>query len=305
MGGMVSFHTEEIEIDSSLLPVVLVGLNICGKSMSADTLSLKLPHQDNNITIQFSSLDYATTGQTRYRYRLRGLDREWFFDHTGKGLVSVNYHSLMPGTYIFEAQSANGNGEWGPIVCKMFIINPPIWLSWWAKLLYTLLSVCCIILLIHAYLKHRKAKLELENEEKVNRLFEIRSEARHRFAHSVNIEPGKITANKEEEDLVQHLLHAIEQNMDNTDYTVDQLAKDIGMSRANLYKKMQTMLGITPNEFLRNVRLKHAAHLLTRSEYSVSQVSLMVGFLTPRYFSQCFKKMFGVLPSEYGGRISE
>ena len=65
------------------------------------------------------------------------------------------------------------------------------------------------------------------------------------------------------------------------------------------------MLGITPNEFLRNVRLKHAAHLLTRSEYSVSQVSLMVGFLTPRYFGQCFKKMFGVLPSEYGGRISE
>ncbi len=304
MGGIVSFQTEEFETCSSLLPVVLVGLEICGESMSADTLPLRLTYRENDITIQFSSLNYATTGQTRYRYRLTGIDENWFYDHTGKGIVSVTYHSLMPGAYIFEAQSAIGDGNWGPIVSKVFTIIPPWWQSWWAKSLYILLSFSCVILLIHFYLKRRKVKLERDNEEKVNRLFEIRSEARHRFAHSVNIEPGKITANKEEEDLVQHLLNAIEQNMDNTDYTVDQLAKDIGMSRANLYKKMQTMLGITPNEFLRNVRLKHAAHLLTRSEYSVSQVSLMVGFLTPRYFSQCFKKMFGVLPSEYGGRTS-
>ena len=71
------------------------------------------------------------------------------------------------------------------------------------------------------------------------------------------------------------------------------------MSRASLYKKMQTMLGITPNEFLRNVRLKHAAKLLAESEIPVNQVALMVGFQTPRYFSQCFRQLFGVLPTEY------
>ena len=59
------------------------------------------------------------------------------------------------------------------------------------------------------------------------------------------------------------------------------------------------MLGITPNEFLRGVRLKHAAHLLAESDIAVNQISLMVGFQTSRYFSQCFKKTFGVLPSEY------
>ena len=152
---------------------------------------------------------------------------------------------------------------------------------------------------------YKKAKLEQEYEEKVNRLFELRSEARRQFVHSVNIEPDKITVNKDEEALIERILDAINQNMDNTEYTVDQLAREIGMSRANFYKKMQSMLGITPNEFLRNVRLKHAAHLLAETNYPVNQISLMVGFLTPRYFSQCFKKMFGVLPSEYGGRTSE
>jgi len=59
------------------------------------------------------------------------------------------------------------------------------------------------------------------------------------------------------------------------------------------------MLGITPNEFLRNVRLKHAARLLAETGEPVNQISLMVGFQTPRYFSQCFRQMFGVTPSEY------
>lgn len=61
------------------------------------------------------------------------------------------------------------------------------------------------------------------------------------------------------------------------------------------------MLGITPNEFIRNVKMKYAARLLTETSISVTEVSLMVGFQTPRYFSQCFKRVFGVLPTEYRG----
>jgi AraC-like DNA-binding protein len=74
---------------------------------------------------------------------------------------------------------------------------------------------------------------------------------------------------------------------------------EIKMSRANLYKKMQSILGITPNDFIRNVRLKKAAQLLADTKTPVNQITLMVGFQTPRYFSQCFKKMFGLTPVEY------
>lgn len=59
------------------------------------------------------------------------------------------------------------------------------------------------------------------------------------------------------------------------------------------------MLGITPNDFLRNVRLKHAAHLLSNTDMPINQIALSVGFQSPRYFSQYFNKMFGVTPSEY------
>ena len=95
------------------------------------------------------------------------------------------------------------------------------------------------------------------------------------------------------------LLKAIEAKMAEEDYGVDLLARDVNMSRANLYKKLQTMLGVTPADFIRNVRLKHAAKLLADTTLPVSEVATKSGFATARNFSSNFKRMFGVTPSEY------
>lgn len=132
----------------------------------------------------------------------------------------------------------------------------------------------------------------------MNRLFELRDEARHQFAQTARIDADKVERNEEDE-LVERLQKAIAQNMGNADYTVDQLARDVAMSRASLYKKTSVMLGITPNDFLRNMRLKRAAELLTQTNEPVGQVALAVGFQTARYFSQCFRQMFGMTLTEY------
>lgn len=98
---------------------------------------------------------------------------------------------------------------------------------------------------------------------------------------------------------MQDLLTAIETNLGNVDYTVDMLAMDVGIGRTKLYTVMRNILGITPNDFLRAVRLKRAAQLLENTSMPISEVALQTGFNTPRYFSSHFKNMFGVLPSEY------
>jgi AraC-like DNA-binding protein len=77
------------------------------------------------------------------------------------------------------------------------------------------------------------------------------------------------------------------------------------MDRTNLYRKIQAILGQTPSEFMRSVRLKRAAQLLRDSDFSVSQISSMVGFNTSRYFSQYFREMFGVTPNEYTHKKSD
>lgn len=165
--------------------------------------------------------------------------------------------------------------------------------------MYVLGTLVLLFAVSTIYFRRRKAKMERENEEKVNRMFELREAAHKQFASAVNVEADKIGANGEEDALVGRMIKAIGDNMDNVDYTVDDLAADVGMSRASLYKKTQHLLGITPNDYMRNVRLKRAAKLLEETTVPVSQISLMVGFQTSRYFSQKFKEMFGLNPKEY------
>ena len=71
------------------------------------------------------------------------------------------------------------------------------------------------------------------------------------------------------------------------------------MSRSNVHKKVKNITGITPNEYIRLVKLNKAAQLLATGKYKVSEVCYMVGFNTPSYFSKCFSEQFGKLPKDY------
>jgi AraC-like DNA-binding protein len=80
---------------------------------------------------------------------------------------------------------------------------------------------------------------------------------------------------------------------------VEELSKQLFMSRMGLYKKLLSLTGKTPNEFIRYVRVKRAAQLLEQSHMTVSEVAYEVGFNNPKYFSKYFRTEFGVLPSAY------
>ena len=96
------------------------------------------------------------------------------------------------------------------------------------------------------------------------------------------------------------IMECLEKNMDNSEYSVEELSSDIGMHRMNLYRKLQSITGMTPSEFIRTIRLKRAAQLLQSDpNLTVSEVSNMVGFNTSKYFTRYFKDMFGVTPSQY------
>ncbi len=297
-GRALAFRPAQLIATAQPHPVVITSLRVNGEERQGSSLSLS--HRENHIALRFSTLDYASPSHNSYRYRLWPIEQQWNMSSDGSGQATATYTALPPGSYRFEVQaSALAAGAWGDSTVTEIEIRQPLWMTWWAKMAYALTALALGLLLIHLYLKKRRQQIERKNEERVNHLFELRDAARRQFAQSVSVEPEKITANKEEEELVEKMLKAIGEHMDDIDYTVDLLAGDMGMSRASLYKKTQQMLGITPNDFLRNVRLKHAARLLAETSHPVNQVSLMVGFQTSRYFSQCFRQMFGVTPTEY------
>ncbi len=99
--------------------------------------------------------------------------------------------------------------------------------------------------------------------------------------------------------LMEKIMKAVNSRLDDSDFNVEALADEVGLSRVQLHRRMKELTGITVGEFIRNLRLQQAAKLLERGDTTISQVTYAVGFANPTHFAASFKKHFGVTPSEY------
>lgn len=95
------------------------------------------------------------------------------------------------------------------------------------------------------------------------------------------------------------LLNVMDKQMDNNTLTVDELVDEMGMGRTVFFNKLKTMTGLSPVEFIREMRIKRAAQLLEEHKYNITEVTYMVGMNDSRYFAKCFKSTYGLTPSEY------
>jgi len=135
---------------------------------------------------------------------------------------------------------------------------------------------------------------------RIKNLLDEREKRVRSFSTKADVSPMHVTITTVDQKLMARIMEYLEKNMDNTEYSVEQLAYDVGMHRMNLYRKIQSLYGMTPSEFIRTMRLKRAAQLITDDpNLNINEVADMVGFNTPKYFSKYFKELFGVLPSQY------
>jgi signal transduction histidine kinase/DNA-binding response OmpR family regulator/ligand-binding sensor domain-containing protein len=117
-----------------------------------------------------------------------------------------------------------------------------------------------------------------------------------------NITPSEPVIESYDDRLMKSLMEVMEENIDNSSLTVEELVSKMGIGRSVFFKKLKSLTGLAPVEFIREVRVKRAAQLIESGEYTISQVTYMVGCNDPRYFSRIFKHRFGITPSEYRDR---
>lgn len=134
---------------------------------------------------------------------------------------------------------------------------------------------------------------------KIQNMMRTRRRMLERYSKSLEVEPEKITFNVMDEALLKRAMTIVEKNMDNIEFSTDEFAKDMNMSRSNLHLKLKAITGESTIDFIRKIRFSEAARLLKDGRYTVAEVSSMVGFNTPSYFATSFKKYFGYLPTEY------
>lgn len=120
-----------------------------------------------------------------------------------------------------------------------------------------------------------------------------------KFKQQIAIEPTDVEAQSPDEKLLQKVLGYVEEHVADPELKIDAVCQSIGLSRAQLYRKMKALTGYGMADLIKEVRLKRAQQLLRSKKFNVSEVTYMVGFSDPEYFRKSFKARFGSPPSEY------
>lgn len=134
---------------------------------------------------------------------------------------------------------------------------------------------------------------------RIKKLLQLRQQRQENFRGQIEVKPSDITITSLDETLIKKAVAYVEANMNRCELSVEELSHELGMSRVHLYKKLTSITGKSPIEFIRIIRLKRGAQLLRESQLNVSEVAYAVGFNNPKAFAKYFKEEFGVLPSAY------
>lgn len=140
-------------------------------------------------------------------------------------------------------------------------------------------------------IKHLKIRIE--------KLIELRKNMKDRFSKSLNMEAQEVTLTSTDEKLLQNAIDYVRKHMESPDMSVEGMSKELGLSRTHLHRKLKALTGQSPVEFIKTIRMKQAAYLLSTGKLSISEVGYKVGYNTPSYFSSSFSSHFGMSPSTY------
>lgn len=134
---------------------------------------------------------------------------------------------------------------------------------------------------------------------KIRNLLALNERLRKTYSKQLKVSTPEVEIESENEKFLNKVIQHIVSNINNPQLSVEDLSRQMGMSRGSLYSKILELTGETPIEFIRSIKLDRAAVLLEKSDMNIAQISYSVGFSAPNYFARAFKIRFNMLPSEY------
>ncbi|WP_298763457.1 hybrid sensor histidine kinase/response regulator transcription factor [uncultured Polaribacter sp.] len=139
---------------------------------------------------------------------------------------------------------------------------------------------------------------------KIKNILDSKLSLKNKFMSNTSFETLDISLTSLDQKLLEKAFEIVKDNIANPDFNIAQFSEDLGVSRSMLFTKVKAWANATPNDFIQEIRLKHASKLLELDKLTIAEVSHKVGFKRPKYFSQCFKKKYGLTPSEFSSKFS-
>ncbi|MDR2130804.1 MAG: response regulator [Odoribacteraceae bacterium] len=134
---------------------------------------------------------------------------------------------------------------------------------------------------------------------RIHNLVAGRQKRQQEFKSDVTLNISALQYCSLDEKFMGNVIRCIEEQLPDPDFDIESLAAAVSMSKSSLYRKIKSMTSLSPHEFIRNVKLKHACRLLKEKSVTIAEVAYAVGFSNPKYFAACFKAEFGVTPTDY------
>lgn len=253
----------------------------------ASGASIDLRHDENFFTLHLSTCNYLWPEYSRFRYMLKGYDRDWKEVNDGKCGIDLSYTKVPPGKYELLVAYSLDNGQWSDTYKWNIRVLPPAHRTWWAYCLYILGFILLVILGLFIYRKY----LSL-----IRRLKEKRNKY---IIQATEVKQEAVEIKDRDKAILDKAVAFVNNNIGNAGYSVEELSNDMGMSRSTLYRNLQNIVGQTPTEFINTIRCRSAARMIKESKQSIKEIAFSVGFNDARYFRKAFKGIYGVTPQEY------
>ena len=219
---------------------------------------------------------------------------------------TLTFYDIQPGEYVLEIQSTDRYGRWVDNNRKVVIVVKYHWYeTLWARIMLWLLITGVIAAVIHTMFYIRS--LTRQRRELLDKYMSLldsgKTENVGQDAQRIDSLPGDLS--ESDRKFLQRVKLYIEENIGNSEANIDDMAVFAASSRSSLNRKLSSLVGITAAQLLINARMRQAARMLSCPEGGVkpniSDVAYKCGYADTRYFSRCFKKKYGVAPSEYSG----
>ena len=297
--GAFTIRMADVKKSSYVPPIALTGLSVenCPLRRAVNALdSLILQPHERNFTIYFSSLDYSDDADISYAFQMGASHDQWNYIHHDH---SATFLDLQPGTYQLRIRSTNGDGLWVDNVRTLtVIVTPTFWETPWAKMLYFIIAVSIIWFIIHTFRYVKKIKRQ---QRETHEAYLALMNTQHLKTESaVTQHPTEPISKLRPEDdaFMQKAMRFIEEHIGDSNINIGDMADATATSRSGLNRKMKSILGVTPLDFIREARIRKACQLL-KEGLSVNDVAYGCGFSDPKYFGKCFKAEMGMTPTEY------
>ena len=263
------------------------------------TRLITIPSDVRKFSVEFSLLAYHNPQECKYSYRLEGYDHDWHYSDADDRWAT--YQNLPPGHYELRVR---GVDSYGRLVEMPYTISvhvlPPWYRTWWAYLIYICLLVVAVYGITEWYKNRIKRRALLQ--QRVSELLHYREMMvmqQYEGARKA-LEAEEQQHSSPDEQFLSKAIDCVKQHLDDADYDREQFASDMCVSSSTLYNKLRALTDQNVTGFINSIRLKEACRILRqRPDIKMTELSMEVGFNTPKYFTKLFKKEFGMLPSEY------